>query len=378
MRENRYAPKSRMTPHSWACREILIANHFALETVCGTTVMLGDMLDVASRKLIDVQFAYEPYENFASPPALRERLDAAHADVSCVIAVNAHIEVLWEFSEELFRWCRSHKIPAYVYAHDYWPQHKDYLIALTTRYGARVIASTPFIAGSLAEEGFSSEVVGVGVPLPEELSPVRTLSSPKVIASAGRLVPRKRLPDIVRAFGMSGLDETAQLYLRVLPSNVFSVASDAAELQAIQIEIDRRHLKHVTVDRRVGERPDYEAYSAYVCSSSYEGFSMAVIEAAFYGCPPLMSDILPHQRTAKALFGDDAIQFLFPVSEHKVLADLLRDEIATGRRKALLDAQIDKIRTAIVTRWSIEQMARALASLADRQGRTEAASRKPM
>src|SRR5262245_58886145 len=100
-----------MTLHSWARREILIVNHFALETVCGTTVMLGDMLHVASRKLPDVRFAYESYENLASPPELRERLDAAHADVSCVIAVNAHIEVLWEFSEELFRWCLSHKIP---------------------------------------------------------------------------------------------------------------------------------------------------------------------------------------------------------------------------------------------------------------------------
>lgn len=344
--------------------KLLLVNHFDLETVCGTTVMFGELLRVAPRSAPDIEFAYQSYEPHASAAELRARLDAAHTDASCVVAVNAHIEVMWNLSEELFAWCRARGTPAYVYAHDYWPHHKEYLSALTTRHGARVIVSTPFIAEALRQEGFSSEVIDVGVPLPDVWPAVATPASPKRIASAGRLVPRKRLPDIVRGFAGSGLDGVARLYLRALPSNVFSPDSDAEQLREIHAAIEQARLTSVVVDRQPGEQPDYRSYSAYVCSSSYEGFSMAVIESAFHGCPPLMSDILPHQRIARALFGAQAADFMYPVGDCHALAGLMRDEITTARRKALLDARIDEIRATIAARFSLAGTARALARLA--------------
>lgn len=344
--------------------KVLLVNHFALATVCGTTVMFGELLRLAPRSAPETEFAYESYEPYASPAELRARLDAAHRDASCVVAVNAHIEVSWSLSEELFRWCFTRGTPAYVYAHDYWPHHKDNLIALTRRLGARVLASTPFVAETLQREGFSTQVIDVGVPLPDAWPAAMAPASPKVIASAARLVPRKRLPDIVRAYAESGLDGIARLYLRVLPSNVFSHASDEEQLREIEAEIERARLTDVVVDRQAGGPPDYPAYSAYVCSSSYEGFSMTVIESAFHGCPPLMSDIAPHQRSARALFGERAGDFLYPVGDHRALAGLLRDEITTGRRKAFLDARLDKIRAAIASRWPLGETARALARLA--------------
>lgn len=326
--------------------------------------MFDELLRVAPRAAPEVALAYESYEPYASAAELRSRLDAAHGDAACVIAANAHIEVSWELSEELFRWCLARSIPAYVYAFDYWPHHEENLRALTTRLGARVLASTPFLADALLPEGFGSELVEIGVPLPDAWPAARTPASPKVIASAGRLVPRKRLPDIARAFAESGLDGLARLYLRALPSQVFSPDADQEQLREIEAEVERARLTSVVLDRRPGAPPDYAAYSVYVCASSYEGFSMTVLESAFHGCPPLMSDIPPHQRSARALFGELAADFIFPVGDSRALAGLLRDEIATGRRKALVDTRLDEIRATIAARWSLEQTARALSRLA--------------
>jgi glycosyltransferase involved in cell wall biosynthesis len=151
--------------------------------------------------------------------------------------------------------------------------------------------------------------------------------------------------------------------LRALRSNVFSDASDEAEFHAIEVVIDQYRLTSVVLDRQPGNPPDYATYSAYVCASSYEGFSMTVIEAAFHGCPPLMSDIPPHQSSARALFGDRAGEFLYPTGDHRALAALLRDEITTARRKAFLDARIAEIRAIVASRWSLQGTARALAGL---------------
>ncbi len=119
--------------------KLLLANHFDLATICGTTVMFAEVLRIAPREAPGVAFAYESYEPHASPEALLARLDASHRDATCVVAVNAHIEVRWDLSDALFAWCREHGIPAYVYAHDYWPQHEDALQTLVARHGARVI-----------------------------------------------------------------------------------------------------------------------------------------------------------------------------------------------------------------------------------------------
>lgn len=349
--------------------ELLLVNHFALDTVCGTTVMFGEMLRIAPRAAPGIAFAYESHEPFASPEALRARLDAAHAGAACVVAINAQIEVGWASSEALFAWCRERGVPAFVYAHDYWPQHRPALETLVARHGARVIASTPFVADAIRREGFDCGVVDVGVPLPDAWPSPVPRAVPPIVASAGRLVPRKRLADVVRGFAASGLDGRARLYLRLLPSQVFGDASDRAQLEEIEHEIAASRLAAVTLDRRPGELPDYATYSAYACTSSYEGFGMPVIEAAFHGCPPLMSDIPPHRRSAEGMFGAHAQEHLFPVGDWAALGALLRDEILTGRRAARIAAGLDALRRTIEARWSLAATARALGRLALDAGR---------
>lgn len=353
---------------------LLLVNHFALATVCGTTVLFGELLRHALRSVPEIEIAYESYEPYASPAALRARLDTAYRDASCVVMANAHIEVSWDLSEALFGWCRVRGLPAYDYVFDYWPHHEDNLRALTTRLGAHLVTSTPFLEESLRREGFASQLIEQGVPLPDTWPAAKAPASPKVIASAGRLVPRKRLPDVVHAFAESGLDGRARLYLMVAPSHVFTTEADEGQLREIRNEVERARLTGVTVDRRSGERadhdlgstwyPDYAAYSVYVCASSYEGFGMPVVEAAFHGCPPLMSDIPPHRRSALILFGDRADDFLFPVGDCRALAALMRDEITSGRRQAHLAARIADVRATIVSRFSLAQTARGLARLA--------------
>ena len=355
---------------------LLLLNHFALETVCGTTVMFGEVLRLAAR-LEDVRFEYESYEAYKTPAAFLARLDAEYSDVSCVIAINAHIEVYWDHTVALFEWCRARGITAYVYAHDYWPHHYDNTRTLTTELSVRLLAATPFVAQQLTDAGFQPSIIDVGIALPDEWPPMREAATPKVIASVARLVPRKRLADIVRAFAASGLDGSrAPLYLRVAPSQVFGGDQDAACLREMEEEIARGRLTGVTIDYRSGERPDhdirsawypdYAAYAAYVCSSSYEGFGMPVVEATFYGCPPLMSDIPPHVRTARLLFGERAGDFVYPVGDSDALAALMRDEISTGRRKAFLLARGAGIRGVIASRLSLGGTAKALAELARR------------
>ena len=74
---------------------------------------------------------------------------------------------------------------------------------------------------------------------------------------------------------------------------------------------------------------------------------MTPIEAAYSGCPPLMSDIPAHRTIAAALFGDGAHEFLFPVGDVAALGHLMRDEIQTGRLAHPFDPG-----SAMSERWS--------------------------
>ena len=67
---------------------------------------------------------------------------------------------------------------------------------------------TEFIWDAMQADGFEVVLAPVGVPIENvDLRPLpsRDHSSPKVVGSIGRLVPRKRFEDVVTGFGMTGL-----------------------------------------------------------------------------------------------------------------------------------------------------------------------------
>jgi len=350
----------------------LLVHHFSLSHITGVTVMIAEIL----RLFPSTGAGVADYLSFSgTPDDLIRELDEKHSDAAAVIGVNLHIEVQWEFSLALLAWCKACGIPVWMYVHDYWPHHFDNIAAVVEK-GAKLLASTAFLLESLAADGYPAEVVTVGVPLPEVLpppSPSPWPTIPLVFASAGRLTPRKRFQDIVRAFRNAALENRAILYLRLLPSYVFDSGEDAEQIRLIENEIPKDNEKtgRVRLDRAPSARAlDYTPYFAYVCSSAYEGFSMGPIEAAYSGCPPLMSDIPAHKAIAQTLFGDRAQEFLYPLGDADALAKMMHDEAATERRRRLLAAQGSEIRAMIKKRWSLATTAKLLAGIG-RTGRLE-------
>ena len=345
--------------------KLLLVHHFSLSHVTGVTVMIAEIL----RLFPSIGEGVADYLSFSgTPDDLIRELDEKHSDATSVIGINLHIDVQWEFSVSLLKWCKAHGIPVWIYVHDYWPHHFDNIAAVVEK-GAKLLASTTFLQESLAADGYAAEVITVGVPLPEELPPPPPSpwpTMPLVFASSGRLSPRKRFYDIVRAFREAALEDRAILYLRLLPSHVFDSKEDAEQIKLIENEIPKDYEERGSV--RLDLVPsacafDYTPYFAYVCSSAYEGFSMSPIEAAYSGCPPMMSDIPAHQAIAQTLFGDRLHDFLYPLGDTAALAVMMRDEEATGRRREFIAAQSAEIRAVIKARWSLATTAKLLAGL---------------
>lgn len=345
--------------------KLLLVHHFSLSHVTGVTVMIAEIL----RLFPSIGEGVADYLSFSgTPDDLIGKLDEKHSDAASVIGINLHIEVQWEFSIALLEWCKARGIPVWVYVHDYWPHHFDNIGAVIEN-GGKLLASTAFLKDSLAADGYSAEVVTVGVPLPEEFAPVHPSpwqTNPMVFASSGRLTPRKRFYDIVHAFRDAALGDRAMLYLRLLPSHVFDGSEDAEQIHLIENELPDNYEEtgRVRLDRVPSVCAfDYTPYFAYVCSSSYEGFSMSPIEAAYSGCPPLMSDIPAHKVIAQTLFGDRAHDFLYPLGNTDALARMMRDEVATRQRRIFLATHSAEIRATIKTRWSLATTAKLLAGI---------------
>lgn len=345
--------------------KMLFVHQFSLSHITGITVMLKEIL-----RLFPAQKdSAASYISFSGTTAdfLRE-LDTKHRNTTCVVGINLHIEVMWEYSLALLQWCNMRHIPVFIYVHDYWPHHFKYVAAVVEK-GAKLLASTKFLQDSLAADGYRAEVITVGVPLPDRLPPLRPspwTDGPKIFASSGRLAPRKRFSDIARAFREAALENKAKLYLRLLPSHVFNSGEDAEQINLVEKEIPEDYRKRgiVRLDFTPAECPlDYSEYFSYVCSSAYEGFSMSPIEAAYSGCPPLMSGIEAHKVIARTLFGSRAEEFLYPPGDTPALAKMMEDEVATERRRKIIASRIAEIRSTIKTRWSLANTAARIAGI---------------
>jgi glycosyltransferase involved in cell wall biosynthesis len=353
--------------------KVTLVHQFALPSVSGVTVIVAELLRIIPAVAPQTCAASQSYQGFRRPDELITALEETHADSDCVVGINLHIEVGWDFTVALLSWCQRRAKPFYLHVHDYWPSHRNRVKVLTGQYDAGLLAITPHIAEALAADGFSADLLPVGVCVgdrPADL-PAHAQTRRAIVGCVGRLVPRKRFTDVVRGFCHAGLGQAgggvgraADLYLRVPPSLVFTAEQDRARLAEIRAAAGAcsdRDAIHIDPAPRLGT--DYSGWSAYVCASEYEGVSMTPIESVLDGCPPLISDIPPHRALAEALFAGRADEFLFPVGDHRALADLLRDEVRTGWRRAELAQRRDEIHDRVSRDWSLRTTARALASL---------------
>jgi glycosyltransferase involved in cell wall biosynthesis len=154
----------------------------------------------------------------------------------------------------------------------------------------------------------------------------------KIIA-VGRLVPLKNFNLIVRA--------AKELINRNLTNFLVLISGEGGERPMLEALI-----KELEVDTHVkllGLRDDIidlmMASDLFVMSSSYEGLSIAMIEAMACGLPIISSDI----RGIRDCITHEQNGLLYPVGDHKALADCilqlaedekLREKLSHGSRKS--------------------------------------------
>ena len=349
-------------------KRLLLVHQFPLEQLSGVTLILGNLLELVPRFAPDLKVEYLCLENLGTPEHVIETMHRQYSDVSCILGFNLHIEPCWKLTSALTAWTKNSSCRRFVYVHDYWPHHLEALERLQNRDGWSLLASTEFIRESLGNNGFSSKLAQVGLPLSNIASnyaSARNHENPPIIAAAGRLVPRKRFIDLVEAFCEYRLFEQSKLLLKLTPSLVYSIEDDLSQLKEIQTVFEKWDIPMgaVSIERRITAAHDYSRYTLYVAASAYEGFGMTPIEAAYSGCPPFLSDIPPHRAIAKILFGKHSPRFLFPVGDKRALATLLSEELRTGWRRDYLNTQSNRIKTTIDTHWSLEKTARLIAGL---------------
>lgn len=347
--------------------KILFVHHFPLHSVTGVTVMVKELLSQIPKLAPNIQVGYRHFHEADCPDSMGQLLEEKDRDACCVIGINLQIEVKWEWSLMLAKWCQRHAIPLYNNVQDYWPQHESSMKHLSEQFNVRLISASHLITDQLARDNFTSEFLPMGVQLLQG-DPPSLLPSPRKITSIGRITRRKLFPDIVKAFRLANLKDQAELHLTLIQSQVFSSNQDEEQLNLVQAELDiaKKAGCKIFVRTTPDVPPDFTPFAAYVRTSDYEGFSMPPYEAAYSGCPPIVSDIPPHRHMAESLFEEHAEDFLFPVSKPEILATCLKDEIETGKRRRYLLDNFEKIRKTIEEGYSLRNTAQKFIELCQR------------
>lgn len=358
---------SRFGARGRADHRVLLVHQFALPRISGLTITVAEL--VRSIPEVDPRVAASSvsHEQAGDPDELVAMLERDHRDVDSVVGFNLHIEAGWEHTLALAGWCRRRGIPLYLYAHDYWPHHRDAVAVLTEQFGAHLFAITPAIVSDLAAHRFAAQLLpaGVAVPVQPLTAPARSVAGrPPTVAAVGRLVPRKRFGDVVGAFCRVKAATEAVLYLRVPPSLVYPPEQDRERLDEIRAEAGAcLRNGRVVIDPQPRAGTEYGDWSVYVSASEYEGVSMPPLEAIIQGCPFLLSDIAPHRAIADALFPGRAADFLFPLGDRAALAVLLEHELRTRKRRAEARDRAAEIHAVVERGWSLRTTARRLVQL---------------
>ena len=154
---------------------------------------------------------------------------------------------------------------------------------------------------------------------PADLASIGIGTGDRVVLSVARLHPQKALDDLVAAAGL----------LRNEPDVHVVVAGDGPEHARLQAAVDRAGLAgrfHL-----LGNRDDVPALLSradlFVLSSRFEGLPSGVIEAMAAGLPVVAT----RAGGVPELVDEGVTGWLVPVSEPLVLADTLRDALASDR-----------------------------------------------
>jgi glycosyltransferase involved in cell wall biosynthesis len=149
----------------------------------------------------------------------------------------------------------------------------------------RIVTVAKSVANDLHEYGIDFAqigVLGVGVDTKQFFPQFhRTVDTNPYLFTAGRLVPRKGLEDLVRC---------AELVVNELPNVRFLIAGDGPIKKELQKKIIKRGLsEHVILLGHIFDRKHlaelYQGAIAYVHPAHYEGLPAVMLEAMACACP---------------------------------------------------------------------------------------------
>jgi len=218
-----------------------------------------------------------------------------------------------------------------------------------------LIADSGFNARELAEAGLGeARVVPLVLDLPAAAPDARPVGSPPAILTVGRIVPNKRVEDVLRAFALYRGRHAPDATLTLVGSDD-GFASYRAALDDL---VARIRVGGVRFAGRVpGAERDrlYATADAYLCMSVHEGFCAPLVEALAHGVPVVARaaaavpetlggagvvvdppDLLPLAAEALAeVVGSPATREALAAAASRRLAELRRDAVVPSLRAAL-------------------------------------------
>jgi glycosyltransferase involved in cell wall biosynthesis len=236
--------------------------------------------------------------------------------------------------------CKLAKMPTVTTVHGLdwqrakWTGMGSYILKLSERFMVRNIDEIICVSRDLQNyymHTYNRETTYIpnGIGLVKEISQPSEIVLRKFglqdhayIAFVGRLVPEKRVHDLIKAFAT--IDTRYRL----------AVVGDGRHSQdyaRLLYDLARSDPRVVFTGHQSGEAlwTLQSRAAVYVSPSELEGLPIAVLESMAYGVPTVLSDIPPHREL---LNGADANDLFFRVGETLDLADRLRSVMANPQK----------------------------------------------
>jgi glycosyltransferase involved in cell wall biosynthesis len=206
--------------------------------------------------------------------------------------------------------------------------------ALTVFHGRieSLIAVSRFNAADLREAGLGEAiVVPLLLDLPNDV-PRRDPSPDPVVLTVGRIVPNKRLEDVVKAFTLYSRHHAPE-------ASLFIVGSDLGfetYRRALEVLVARTGARNVYFTDQISDETRnalYRRADVYLSMSAHEGFCAPLIEALAHGVPVVARDAgaVPETLGGAGLVLDGADLPLVAEALHELAS-------SSSTRRALYDA----------------------------------------
>lgn len=235
------------------------------------------------------------------------------------------------------------RIVATLHAPDYRQKKWGVVARRILEYGERqaalkadaVISVSEWYASLLADKyGVAPAVVPNGPGLvglmPRNPSPFLTGKgiAPGYVLFVGRLIPDKRVEDVVAACGTAGVP--------------LVVTGDSSDTDEYVRQLKASAGQHVSFVGYVYGQDLADLYAhalAFVLPSEAEGLAISAIEAMSFGVPVILSDIPANQEVSAV----GAAGLLYPCADTAMLASAIRMVLLQPIRDELVAAGIDRV-----------------------------------